>query len=85
MISDMNLLFYNTLFDENASCHMAFGEAYPCIKNGSSMTREELDEKGLNYSITHEDFMIGTWDLSIIGTEQNGNKVQIFKDGNFAI
>ena len=49
------------------------------------MTREELDEKGLNYSITHEDFMIGTWDLSIIGTEQNGNKVQIFKDGNFAI
>lgn len=84
-ISDMNLLFYNTLFDENASCHMAFGEAYPCIKNGSSMTREELDEKGLNYSITHEDFMIGTRDLSIIGTEQNGNKVQIFKDGNFAI
>ena len=49
------------------------------------MTREELDEKGLNYSITHEDFMIGTRDLSIIGTEQNGNKVQIFKDGNFAI
>lgn len=84
-ISSMNILFYNTLFDENASCHMAFGEAYPCIKGGNDMSRKELDEHRLNYSITHEDFMIGTRDLSIVGTDKHGNKIQLFKDGNFAI
>lgn len=84
-ISSMNILFYNTLFDENASCHMAFGEAYPCIKNGNEMSRKELDEHDLNYSITHEDFMIGTRKLSIVGIDHDGNRIQIFKDGNFAI
>ncbi len=84
-ISNMNILFYNTLFDENASCHLAFGEAYPCIKGGDKMTREELNERGLNYSITHEDFMVGTSDLSIIGVQHDGNRVEVFKNGNFAI
>lgn len=85
-ISNLNILFYNTLFDENASCHIAFGEAYPsCIKNGSNMTREELDAKGLNYSIMHEDFMVGTSDLNIIGTTHDGTQIQIFKNGNFSI
>lgn len=85
-ISDMNMLFYNTLFDENASCHIAFGEAYTsCIKDGDNMSREELNEKGLNYSITHEDFMVGTSDLSIVGTTHDNREIQVFKDGNFAI
>lgn len=83
-ISNSNVLFYNTLFDENASCHLAFGEAYPCIKGGNDMSREELNEKGLNYSIAHDDFMIGTPDLSIIGVTHDGREIQIFKDGNFA-
>lgn len=85
-ISNQKLLFYNTLFDENASCHLAFGEAYPeCVKGGEGMSREELSEHGLNDSITHEDFMIGTADLQITGRTWSGEKVPIFVDGNFAI
>ena len=85
-ISNQKILFYNTLFDENASCHLAFGEAYPeCIEGGPEMSREELQKKGLNYSITHVDFMVGTSDLSIVGTTHDGREVTVFKDGNFAI
>lgn len=85
-ISDMNILFYNTLFDENASCHLALGDAYPtCIKDGTELTQEELLEKGLNKSQTHVDFMIGTDDLNISGIDKNGNETIIFKDGNFVI
>ena len=84
-ISDMKTLFYNTLFDENASCHLAFGDAYPCVKGGASMTREELDAAGLNSSMTHEDFMVGTADLSIVGVDACGNETPVFIDGNFAI
>ncbi|MDO4812068.1 MAG: aminopeptidase [Eubacteriales bacterium] len=85
-ISNQKILFYNTLFDENASCHIAFGEAYPeCIENGAQMEREELQEKGLNYSITHVDFMVGTADLSIVGTTHDGREVPVFVNGNFAI
>ena len=84
-ISNQNILFYNTLFDENAACHLAFGEAYPCIEGGRKMTKEELKEKGLNDSITHVDFMIGTPDLSIVGTTQDGREIPVFVDGNFAI
>jgi len=84
-ISQLNILFYNTLFDENASCHLAIGKAYPvCIKNGENMSVEELEKLGVNDSINHEDFMIGTEDLDIIGITYTGEKVQIFKDGNFA-
>lgn len=84
-ISNQKILFYNTLFDENASCHLAFGEAYPCIEGGQEMTKAQKVEAGLNDSITHVDFMVGTADLSILGTTQDGRTVTIFKDGNFAI
>ena len=85
-ISNQKILFYNTLFDENASCHIAFGEAYPeCIENGAQMEREQLEEKGLNYSITHVDFMVGTADLSIVGTTHDGREMPVFVNGNFAI
>ena len=85
-ISNQKILFYNTLFDENASCHLAFGEAYPeCIRGGEKMSKEELKEHGLNDSITHVDFMVGTADLSIMGRTRDGREVPIFVDGNFAI
>lgn len=84
-ISNSNILFYNTLFDENASCHLAIGKAYPtCIKGGSDMSKEELEDLDVNDSITHVDFMVGTSDLSIIGVTESGEEVTVFKDGNFA-
>ncbi len=83
-ISNQKILFYNTLFDENAACHIAFGEAYPCLKGGQQMSKEELKERGLNDSITHVDFMIGTKDLSIVGTTHDGREIPVFEDGNFA-
>ncbi|MEA3423015.1 MAG: aminopeptidase [Bacillota bacterium] len=83
-ISQMNILFYNTLFDENASCHLALGEAYPiCIKGGENMTKEELEKEGVNSSIAHEDFMVGTEDLSIIGIDKEDKEVVVFENGNF--
>lgn len=83
-ISNMGILFYNTLFDENASCHLALGKAYPvCLEGGEAMDSATLIANGINDSITHEDFMVGTDDLSIVGITQDGDKVQIFKDGNF--
>lgn len=84
-ISNAKILYYNTLFDENASCHLAIGKAYPiCIKNGKDMTKEELDGFGVNDSLTHVDFMIGTQDLEIIGTTAAGVVIPVFKNGNFA-
>lgn len=85
-ISNSGVLFYNTLFDENASCHFAFGEAYAsCIKGGTDMTVEELAAAGINAeSSTHVDFMVGTCDLSIVGTTHDGRQVKIFEKGNFA-
>lgn len=84
-ISNQKILFYNTLFDENAACHIAFGEAYPCLKGGQQMSKDELKERGLNDSITHVDFMVGTKDLSIVGTTHDGKEIPVFVDGNFAI
>ncbi|MEN3967255.1 UNVERIFIED_CONTAM: aminopeptidase [Mammaliicoccus sciuri] len=84
-ISNMNTLFYNTLFDENASCHIALGSAYAfCIEGGKDMTAEQLAENGLNDSTTHVDFMIGSKDLSIDGIFENGEKEPVFRDGNWA-
>lgn len=84
-ISNLNMLFYNTLFDENAACHFAIGKAYPtCIKNGDKMGSDELEKIGVNDSMTHVDFMVGTKDLDIVGTTGDGKKIQIFKNGNFA-
>ena len=85
-IRNQELLFYNTLFDENAACHLAFGEAYSeCIKGGADMSKEELKAHGLNDSITHVDFMVGTADLSITGKTHDGREVPIFVNGNFAL
>ena len=79
------MLFYNTLFDENASCHLAFGKAYPsCIKDGSKLNSVELIRRGLNDSLNHEDFMVGTEDLSITGIKKDGSEVPVFVNGNFA-
>lgn len=84
-ISDMGILFYNTLFDENASCHLAIGQGFPnCLKGGASMTREQLNEAGINESATHCDFMIGTADMTITGTTADGKTVELFKNGNWA-
>ena len=83
-ISNSGILFYNMLFDENAACHIAFGEAYPCIKGSENMSEDELKSRGVNYSITHEDFMVGSPDLSIIGTTHDGKEIPVFVNGNFA-
>ena len=83
-ISNQKILFYNTLFDENAACHIAFGEAYPCLEGGQQMSKEELKARGLNDSITHVDFMVGTPDLSIVGTTHDGREIPVFVNGNFA-
>ena len=83
-IRNQNLLFYNTLFDENAACHIAFGEAYPCIKGGRDMSKDELREHGLNDSITHVDFMIGTADLNITGVTSDGQEIPVFINGDFS-
>ena len=85
-ISNSGVLFFNTLFDENASCHFAFGKAYPsCIKGGEDMDMEELIAHGINgKSNTHVDFMVGTDDLSIIGITHDGREIPVMNKGNFA-
>ena len=83
-ISLTNILFKNTLYDENASCHLAIGEAFPeCIEGGLDKSREELLDLGLNMSHEHVDFFIGTEDLEIKAVLQNGCETVIMKDGNF--
>ncbi len=85
-IAQSGILFYNTLFDENASCHLALGKAYPTtIKNGDKLTVKELKERGANDSIEHVDFMIGTDDLTVVGIEENGAQTLLFKNGNWNI
>lgn len=84
-ISQSNITFFNTLFDENASDHMAFGEAYPfTIENGTSMSASELLKNGMNVSQTHVDFMIGSNSMNIDGIKADGSKLPIFRDGNWA-
>jgi len=85
-ISNTNLLFLNTLYDENASCHMALGRAYPMnIKGGLTASMDELEAQGYNKSLIHVDFMFGSRDMSIVGVKQDGTEVVVFKDGNFVI
>ena len=85
-ISNSGILFYNTLFDENASCHMALGRAYTInLVDGPNLSKEELKEKGYNNSMSHSDFMFGSEDLSVYGVTNDGKKVEIFKNGNFII
>ena len=83
-ISKLHTLFYETLFDENASCHFAIGKAYPtCVEGGGDMSKEQLEKIGLNDSNEHVDFMVGTKDLSITAETRDGKNLVIFKDGNF--
>ncbi|WDH83699.1 aminopeptidase [Paenibacillus urinalis] len=84
-ISDSNILFYKTLFDENASCHLAIGSAYSaCVEGGTELSPEELRERGLNTSAAHTDFMIGSGELDIIGITKEGKEEAVFKQGNWA-
>ena len=83
-ISNSKLIFFNTLFDENAACHLAFGRAYEsCIKDADKYSEEELEKIGVNNSVIHVDFMIGTKDLEITGVNKNGETIQIFTNGNW--
>ena len=84
-ISQSNILFYETLFDENAACHIALGTGFPeCLKNGTQMDVEQLLKHGINYSLNHVDFMIGTKDLHITGITQEGKEIPVFEEGNFS-
>lgn len=85
-ISNLGIIFYNTLFDENASCHLALGNAYSMnIKDGTTMPEEELVKLGYNVSNVHVDFMFGSSDMEIVGTTHDGKEIQIFRKGNFVI
>lgn len=85
-INQTGLLFYNTLYDENACCHLAIGRAFSeCIKDFDKLTEEEIKSYDLNTSMIHVDFMIGSEDLSIVAETYDGNIVDIFKDGTWAI
>lgn len=84
-ISNTNLIFYNTLYDENASCHFAIGKAFPfCLKGGTEMSQQQLQEHGLNVSLTHVDFMIGSESMDIDGLLSNGEKEPLFRNGDWA-
>ncbi|WP_276870574.1 aminopeptidase [Allofournierella massiliensis] len=85
-INRSGLLFYNTLFDENAACHIAFGAGYPTtVKGGAAMTTEELLACGVNDSAIHEDVMVGAEDMTITGLTKSGEAVTIFENGEWAI
>ena len=84
-IRNSGILFYNTLFDENAACHLALGMGFSnCLKDYEKYTLDECREKGINDSQIHEDFMIGSEDLSITAHTRDGRDVPIFRDGNWA-
>lgn len=83
-INNSGITFYETLYDENAACHLALGASFPeCIKDGSEMSRAELKKLKLNECTNHVDFMVGTKDLNIVGTTENGEEITIFENGNF--
>ena len=85
-INRSGLIFMNTLFDENASCHLAFGAAYPtCLKGGDKMSEEELEKHGINDSQEHVDFMVGDETLEIVGYDKEGKEYKIFENGDFVI
>lgn len=84
-ISASGLLYYNTLFDENASNHIAIGAAYPtCYEGGSELSEEEMDKAGINVSITHEDFMVGSAEMDIDGIHADGTVEAVFRKGAWA-
>ncbi|MGG1554844.1 aminopeptidase [Paenibacillus ferrarius] len=84
-ISDSNLIFYNTLYDENASNHLALGRSFPtCLEGGTTMSNEEQLQAGLNQSLIHVDFMIGSAEMDIDGEHKDGRVEPIFRKGNWA-
>lgn len=84
-IRQTGLLFYDTLYDENASCHLALGTGFPeCVEGGFAMSKEELMDHGINQSSTHVDFMIGADDLEVTGVTADGVEVPVFVDGRWA-
>ena len=83
-VSQSGILFFNTLYDENAACHLAFGRPYPeNLIGGTEMSKEELAARGANDSMLHVDFMIGTRGTSIDGIQTDGTVVPVFRNGNF--
>ena len=85
-ISQSNQIFFETLFDENASCHLAIGASYPtCLKDSDGLSEEELKERGLNHSLTHVDFMIGHDLMNIKGYTRDGQAVDIMIDGRLQV
>ena len=85
-ISQSNQIFYETLFDENASCHLAIGASYPtCLKNSDGLSEEDLKERGLNHSLTHVDFMIGHERMNIKGYTRDGQAFDIMIDGRLQV
>ncbi len=84
-INNSGILFFNTLYDENASCHLALGRGFSnCVKDYEKYSKEDFDKMGINDSMIHVDFMIGSKDLSIVGYTRDGKKVPLFKNGNWA-
>lgn len=84
-ISESGILYYNTLFDENASNHLAIGEAYPtCFEGGQDLEEGQLESLGINVSLTHVDFMIGSAEMDIDGILKDGTEQPIFRKGNWA-
>ena len=84
-IRQSGLLFFSTLYDENASCHLAIGTGFPeCIEGGVEMDVEALMAAGVNHSHTHVDFMIGADDLEITGIRADGSETPIFTSGQWA-
>jgi len=84
-ISQSGLLFYNTLFDENAACHIALGQCYSkCFTDGDTASKEDITARGGNSSMIHVDWMIGSQDINIDGISQDGSKVAVLRDGEWA-
>ena len=84
-IRNSGVLFYNTLFDENAACHLALGHGFTNVLRGyENYSPKECYEKGINDSMIHVDFMIGTKDLSITAITRDGRRVPVFENGNWA-
>ncbi|XMB86488.1 aminopeptidase [Mycoplasmatota bacterium WC44] len=84
-ISNLNTIFYNTLYDENASCHFAFGRAYAsCVEGGNDMSDDDLEKAGINNSLVHTDFMVGSNELDIDGYDADGNVTPLFRKGDWA-
>ncbi|MBO7697660.1 MAG: aminopeptidase, partial [Erysipelotrichaceae bacterium] len=85
-IRKLGRIFYNGLIDENAACHLAFGSSFPdCVKGGTDMSEEELKSIGVNFSVSHNDFMIGTDDIKVVGITHEGKEVTVMEHGDFVI